>query len=80
VQWQTVVGLVATGLGVSLVTQGVRSLRIPGVVYRPLPRSSATTSIQLVTRAGDDSPILASLRSLVREWPGFPDGAAWTRG
>jgi DNA-binding transcriptional LysR family regulator len=65
VEWQTVIGLVATGLGVSVVPDGVRALRAPGVVYRPLPASVPGTTVSLAWRAGDRSPQLAGLRSLL---------------
>ncbi len=37
---QTVVGLVAAGIGVSLVWESMRNLRRPGVVYRPFKGDS----------------------------------------
>ena len=66
IEWQTVVGLVATGLGVSVVPDGVRALRAYGVAYRPLPRAAPRTTVYLAWRAGDPSPTVAGLVALAR--------------
>jgi DNA-binding transcriptional LysR family regulator len=66
-EWQTVVGLVAAGLGVSVVPDCMRAVRAPGVTYRPLPRGSLRTSVVLAWRAADRSPALGRLVALTAE-------------
>ncbi len=53
-QWQTVVSLVAAGLGVSLAPGCVRNLGLPGVAYRPVP--GMTTAISASWRSGLNLP------------------------
>ena len=68
VEWQTVIGLVAAGLGVSLVPAGVRALRAPGVVYRPLPRGTPGSTIVLAWRTDDRPPPVAGLIALLKQY------------
>ncbi|MDQ5896677.1 MAG: DNA-binding transcriptional LysR family regulator [Pseudomonadota bacterium] len=64
---QTAVGLVAAGLGVSLVPASVRKLRRDDIVYRSIPDAGATSPVLMTTRANDVSPDLAELCAAVRE-------------
>ncbi len=59
---QTIVGLVAAGLGVSLVQASVQRLALPGIAYRPL---SPAPMIELaaVTSPGPASPAARALLS-----------------
>jgi DNA-binding transcriptional LysR family regulator len=52
----TIIGLVATGIGVSLVPASVTRLALDGVAYRPVARAPSAELIAVV-RAGDDSPL-----------------------
>ncbi|HEX5830259.1 MAG TPA: LysR family substrate-binding domain-containing protein, partial [Gemmatimonadaceae bacterium] len=75
IEWQTVIGLVAAGLGVSVVPDGVRAIRAAGVTYRPLSRAMPGTTVVLGWRAGDESPTLAGLHALVRG--GYTPARGW---
>ncbi len=58
IQMQTIVSLVAAGMGVSLVPASLRRMRRVGVVYRPLAQKSPAVEIGLAQRAGDDAPLV----------------------
>ena len=53
----TIIGLVAAGIGSSLVPASVERLALDGVVYRPVTGAPAT-ELAAVRRAGDDSPLV----------------------
>jgi DNA-binding transcriptional LysR family regulator len=59
----TIIGLVAAGIGVSLVPASVSRLEIQGVVYRPVS-GAPHSELVAITRAGDDS---ALVRAFVAE-------------
>jgi len=63
----TCVALVASGFGSCITTESAASLRLPGMVYRPL-KSKVLKDIELscLYRKGDPSPILADLLRIVR--------------
>jgi DNA-binding transcriptional LysR family regulator len=58
VQMQTIVSLVAAGIGVALVPQSLHNLQRVGVVYRPLLESTPQAAIDLVWRTDERSPTL----------------------
>ncbi len=60
IQMQTIVSLVAAGMGVALVPASLMHLKRSGVVYRPLQERSPLMEIGLVWRANDDSPAVAA--------------------
>ncbi|HKY01111.1 MAG TPA: LysR family transcriptional regulator [Burkholderiales bacterium] len=60
IQMQTIISLVAAGMGVSLVPQSLLHMRRTGVVYRPLRDKSPLIEIGLAWRASDDSPAVAA--------------------
>jgi DNA-binding transcriptional LysR family regulator len=62
---QTVIGLVAAGVGVSLVPESVRALQRRGVTYRSIADAGATVELAVAWRTGDDSPVLAAFLALV---------------
>jgi DNA-binding transcriptional LysR family regulator len=64
-EFQTCVSLVETGLGVTIVPDGIRRIRAPGVVYRKLRDARAYTDIALCWRRGDDSARVAALAGLM---------------
>lgn len=66
-EMQTVVGLVAAGLGVSVVPASVRALDRHDVVYRELSGPAPRVELALAHREGDISPTLAAFLSVVRE-------------
>jgi len=57
IQMQTIVSLVAGGMGVALVPASLEHLRRDGVVYRRLAERSPSVEIGLAWRAADDSPL-----------------------
>jgi len=63
----TAIGLVASGFGLSLVTESGRNLRVPGTVQIPLRSSDqATVNLCLIRRRDDESPLLASFIEVAR--------------
>jgi DNA-binding transcriptional LysR family regulator len=65
---QTILALVAAGLGVAMVPASLRHLQRPGVVYRELPASDTQeVSLSLVWRKDDRSPVVESLVKIARE-------------
>jgi DNA-binding transcriptional LysR family regulator len=58
IQMQTIVGLVAAEIGVAIVPQSLQNLQRPGVVYKPLKGSAPKTTISLVYRKNDPSPVV----------------------
>jgi DNA-binding transcriptional LysR family regulator len=67
-QMQTIVALVAAGLGIAIVPESVADLRRPGVVYRPLEGTYAPVELALVWREDDNSPALARFLEVARRW------------
>ncbi len=69
VQVQTVIGLVASGLGVALVPSVHAGHSTSRVSFRPLrePAQDATIGIALAYKAVDESPVSQRFRELVRE-------------
>ena len=63
---QTVVGLVAAGLGVSLVPASVGADQHRGVAYRPVSGVGPTVALALAWRPEDHSPVLASFLETAR--------------
>lgn len=64
---QTAIGLVAAGVGITVVPSSVQRLRRDDVVYRKIGDSSMSSPILMVTRSGDASPDLARLCRAVLE-------------
>lgn len=63
---QTAVGLVAAGLGVTLVPDGVRALHRNDVRYIPVREAGFTSPVMLSWRRNDQSPFLQSVLALAR--------------
>ena len=63
----TTIARVAGGFGASITTASSESLRLPGVVYRPL-ECAYLKDIELscIHRRGDASPVLAAFLAVVR--------------
>ncbi|QIN79972.1 LysR family transcriptional regulator [Rubrobacter marinus] len=64
---QTVLGVVAGGLGIALVPASLRNLNRRGVVYKELRNPEAVVEMGVVWRRGDNSPVLASFLRVVGE-------------
>jgi len=67
IQMQTIVSLVAAGMGVTLVPESLRHLRRTGVEYRPLRDRTPPVEIGLAWRAADDSPALRAFVAVATE-------------
>lgn len=67
IQMQTIVSLVAAGMGVALVPSSLHHMRRTGVVYRPLTQKSPAVEIGLAHRARDDSPLVRAFAAEARE-------------
>jgi DNA-binding transcriptional LysR family regulator len=65
-EMQTVIGLVAAGVGISLVPESVRALQRSGVTYRALAEDAPTVELAVAHREGDDSPVLNAFLTLTR--------------
>lgn len=65
----TAVALVACGFGLCVTPQAASSLKLPGVVYRPV-KANPPPQIDLVClyRRNDESPILAAFLEIVRNF------------
>ena len=65
-EMQTVIGLVAAGVGVSVVPDSVRALMRRGVSYRPLDGEAPGVRLEMAWRAADVSPVLAAFLAMAR--------------
>jgi DNA-binding transcriptional LysR family regulator len=65
-EMQTVVGLVAAGIGISLVPESVRALVREGVSYRPLDGESPVVKLAVAWRTADESPVLKAFLEQAR--------------
>lgn len=63
----TIVGLVAAGLGVALVPEALRNIKVNGVVYRSLRDKGAKSAIWLVFKAGEASVPERGFRELAEQ-------------
>jgi DNA-binding transcriptional LysR family regulator len=64
---QTMVSLVAGGLGVTLVPTSLINLQRRGVAYRPLEPPAPTTDLAVIWRQGDESAALEVFLTAVRQ-------------
>ena len=74
-QAHTMLALVGAGLGVALVPESVRGIRMAGAALRPIRLPAAARSeLLLAWRRDDDSPCLRSVRAaVVSQFHGAPD-------
>jgi len=63
----TIIGLVAAGIGVSVLPSPFQSMHLEGAVYRPLDDAAATTSLQLAQRKNEKSLLVEAFVRLARE-------------
>ena len=67
----TAVALVASGLGLSLVTDSGCNLQLPGIVHLPLRKAdNATVDLCMIHRNDEESPLLAAFLAVVRDLKG----------
>jgi DNA-binding transcriptional LysR family regulator len=64
---RTAVGLVAVGIGVSLVWDSMRLLQRPGMVYRPLVEPVPRIGTALAWRRDNPSKVVRALVGVARE-------------
>ncbi len=64
---QTIVALVAGGMGVALVPASLRNLTRAGVVYRPVRGLSPTVEMGVVWRRDERNPVVRSFLEVVNE-------------
>src|ERR687894_1599439 len=64
---QTIVGLVAGGMGVALVPASLRNFHRRGVVYKPVYGLSPTVELGVVWRRDDPGVVLNAFLQVVRE-------------
>ena len=67
---QTLVALVAAGLGVALTPASLQHLKFMGAVYRPLEAPGLESQVVAAWREDDASPVLAALLETLRGPPG----------
>jgi DNA-binding transcriptional LysR family regulator len=65
-QTHAVMGLVSAGLGVALVPDSVRIIRMRGVVFRPLAQGAPVVRTALAWQRGNDSPLVSGFRETAR--------------
>lgn len=64
-QVQTVLGLVASGLGACLLPDFIKNIKRPGVQYIPLAGSPPTVKLAVVWRSDNSSPLVKSFVSVI---------------
>jgi LysR family transcriptional regulator, benzoate and cis,cis-muconate-responsive activator of ben and cat genes len=63
----TATSLVASGLGLTLVTDSGRNLSVPGIMHLPLkPADRASVELSVIHRSDDDSPLLRGFIEVAR--------------
>jgi len=67
IQMQTIVGLVAAGMGIALVPQSVSNLRRAGVSYHALAEPAPLVETGLAWRRDNRQPVLAAFLQLLRK-------------
>ncbi|MGL4619808.1 MAG: LysR family transcriptional regulator [Chroococcidiopsis sp.] len=67
VQMQTIIGLVAAGLGIAIVPASLQNFHRSGVIYRPLQNEIPNTGLYLTWRQHDSSPAIRAFLSLARK-------------
>lgn len=65
-QMQTILSLVAAGLGVSLISSSCQALCRSGVAYRSLTPAGLTAEVGVAWRRGDESPVLGAFLTTAR--------------
>ena len=71
---QTIVGLVASGIGVGLVPCSLRNFRRKGVVYKTVRGLSPTVEMGAIWRRSDSSAVLSAFLSIVGEVAQLAEG------
>ncbi|NJP97726.1 LysR family transcriptional regulator [Nonomuraea sp. FMUSA5-5] len=72
VQMQTIIGLVAAGIGVSIVPASLARQRRADVAFRPLSPAARVVTLDAAWRTGDPNPIVRNFCSLLPTPPAHP--------
>jgi DNA-binding transcriptional LysR family regulator len=67
VQMQTIIGLVAAGLGIAFVPASLQNFHRSGVIYRPLQEQTPKTGLYLAWRQYDSSPVIRAFLNLAQK-------------
>lgn len=67
VQMQTIVGLVAAGMGIAFVPASMQNFHRSGVIYRPLQEQTPQSGLYLAWRQHDSSPVIRAFLSLAQK-------------
>jgi DNA-binding transcriptional LysR family regulator len=57
----TIIGLVAAGVGVAIVPEGIQCIRFDGAIYKPLTDISAYSALYLACRQDDPNTHLRAI-------------------
>lgn len=79
VHLQTVIGLVASGIGIAILAESARRMNREGVVYRPLDTPDATSWLGLARLERDESPLVENFVQVMREVAGAQDSSSVRR-
>ena len=63
----TIIGLVATGLGITVLPSEVQCINVPKVAFRPLADPDAVTEVLLAYRAGEQNARVDGLRRVAKD-------------
>lgn len=69
-EYATILGLVASGQGVALVPNSVRTLRPPNLTFLTVDDADASIPLLLMTRRNEPSPLVNQIRQLAEEMIG----------
>jgi DNA-binding transcriptional LysR family regulator len=67
VQMQTIIGLVAAGLGIAIVPASLQNFHRSGVIYRPLQEQIPNTGLYLAWRQHDSSSVVSPFLNLAQK-------------
>lgn len=67
IQMQTIVNLVATGMGVSVVPSSVESYKRPGVIYKKIQETTPKVNLYVGWRQDENSAVVDHFLTVVRE-------------
>jgi DNA-binding transcriptional LysR family regulator len=66
-QISSAVNMVAAGFGVALIPESIRQVQAPGVSYHMLDADPLTTTIALIHRPRETSPVVMNLVRTLRQ-------------
>src|SRR5262249_43869266 len=63
----SLIALVATGVGITLVPASLQQMHIDGVIYHPLSHRQPKAVLNLVSRRGEPSAVVRNFLNLVKQ-------------